>query len=179
MRRREKKRDKIFTRIWKRIKDPWKSLKPRDRLPSPRADANDEVLALWSKDVDPQFNNDDEKAEATLAAAESVQCSGRKKTAITVTHYKRGRVHHHFIGVDICIRVKGGGKTSQIYSIRQSILKDPIAFYQKFVDEQQKKEINDILIRYNRTLLVVDPRICEPKKFSGRGAHSRFQKSYR
>lgn len=46
--------------MWKRIKDPWKSLKPRDRLPSPRADANDEVLALWSKDVDPQFNNDDE-----------------------------------------------------------------------------------------------------------------------
>ncbi|CAN0838642.1 40S ribosomal protein S16 [Linum grandiflorum] len=29
------------------------------------------------------------------------------------------------------------------------------------------------------TLLVVDPGHCEPKKFGGRGARSKFQKSYR
>jgi hypothetical protein len=28
-------------------------------------------------------------------------------------------------------------------------------------------------------LLVADPRRCEPKKFGGRGARARFQKSYR
>ena len=28
-------------------------------------------------------------------------------------------------------------------------------------------------------LIVADPRRCEPKKFGGRGARSRFQKSYR
>ncbi|KAF3667833.1 40S ribosomal protein S16 [Capsicum annuum] len=149
-----------------------------------------------------------QKAEATPAAAEFVQCFGRKKTAIAITHCKRDRGlikingvpielvqpeilrckafepilllgHHRFAGVDMRIRVKGGGKTSQIYGIRQSIAKSLVAFYQKFVDEQQKKEIKDILIRYNRTLLVVDPRRCEPKKFGGRGARSRFQKSYR
>ncbi|KAK4372378.1 hypothetical protein RND71_007762 [Anisodus tanguticus] len=148
-----------------------------------------------------------QKAEAT-AAVESVQCFGRKKTAVAVTHCKRGRGlikingvpielvqpeilrykafepilllgRHRFAGVDMRIRVKGGGHTSQIYAIRQSIAKALVAFYQKFVDEVQKKEIKDILIRYDRTLLVADPRRCEPKKFGGRGARSRFQKSYR
>lgn len=32
------------------------------------------------------------------------------------------------------------------------------------VDEQAKKEIKDILLGYDRTLLVADPRRCEPKK---------------
>ncbi|EHA8589656.1 hypothetical protein COCNU_scaffold011788G000010 [Cocos nucifera] len=77
------------------------------------------------------------------------------------------------------IRVRGGGKTSQIYAIRQSIANAVLAFYQKHVDEQSKKEIRDILVRYDRTLLVADPHRCEPKKFSGRGARTRFQKSYR
>jgi len=149
-----------------------------------------------------------QKQEAAAATVESVQCFGRKKTAVAVTHCKRGRGlikingvpielvqpeilrykafepilllgRHRFAGVDMRIRVKGGGHTSQIYAIRQSIAKALVAFYQKFVDEQQKKEIKDILIRYDRTLLVADPRRCEPKKFGGRGARSRFQKSYR
>ncbi|PQQ21659.1 uncharacterized protein Pyn_15102 [Prunus yedoensis var. nudiflora] len=85
-------------------------------------------------------------------AIESVQCFGRKKTAVAVTYCKRGRGlikingcpielvepeilrfkayepilllgRHRFAGVDMRIRVKGGGHTSQIYAIRQSIAK--------------------------------------------------------
>jgi len=37
----------------------------------------------------------------------------------------------------------------------------------------------DVLLSYDRTLLVADPRRMEPKKFGGRGARARFQKSYR
>lgn len=88
-------------------------------------------------------------------------------------------VRHRFSDVDMRIRVKGGGHTSQIYAIRQSITKALVAFYQKYVDEQSKREIKEILNRYDRTLLVSDPRRCEPKKFGGRGARARFQKSYR
>ncbi|KAK6241078.1 hypothetical protein SCA6_006467 [Theobroma cacao] len=145
---------------------------------------------------------------AEKASIESVQCFGRKKTAVAVTYCKRGRGlikingcpielvepeilrfkavepilllgRQRFAGVDMRIRVKGGGHTSQIYAIRQSIAKALVAFYQKYVDEQSKKEIKDILVRYDRTLLVADPRRCEPKKFGGRGARARFQKSYR
>ncbi|KAI4318406.1 hypothetical protein MLD38_026981 [Melastoma candidum] len=143
-----------------------------------------------------------------LANQQAVQCFGRKKTAVAVTLCKRGRGlikingvpieliqseilrfkayepililgRHRFAGVDMRITVKGGGQTSQIYAIRQSIAKALVTYYQKFVDEQSKKEIKDILIRYDRTLLVADPRRCEPKKFGGRGARARFQKSYR
>ncbi|CAH9057791.1 unnamed protein product [Cuscuta europaea] len=142
------------------------------------------------------------------APIESVQCFGRKKTAVAVTHCKRGRGlikingypieliqpeilrykalepilllgRNRFAGVDMRIRITGGGQTSQIYAIRQSISKALVSFYQKYVDEQSKKEIKDILVRYDRTLLVADPRRSEPKKAGGPGARARFQKSYR
>ncbi|KAL6987195.1 40S ribosomal protein S16 [Sarracenia purpurea var. burkii] len=80
---------------------------------------------------------------------------------------------HRFAGVDMRICAKGSGHTSQIYA------KALIVFYQKYVDEQSKKEIKDILVCYDRTFLVTDPWRCEPKKFDGRGARARFQKSYR
>ena len=35
------------------------------------------------------------------------------------------------------------------------------------------------LLQYDRTLLVADPRRCEPKKYGGSGARARCQKSYR
>merc|ERR1711883_52377 len=74
--------------------------------------------------------------------------------------------------VDIRIRVKGGGHTAQIYAIRQAIAKALVAWYQKYVDEASKRELKDILMSYDRTLLVADPRRPEPKKFGGRGARS-------
>jgi ribosomal protein S9 len=44
-------------------------------------------------------------------------------------------VHDHFptllSQVDIRVRVKGGGTTSQIYAIRQAIAKGMVAYYQK------------------------------------------------
>uniref|UniRef100_A0A8B9PVF1 Small ribosomal subunit protein uS9 n=1 Tax=Apteryx owenii TaxID=8824 RepID=A0A8B9PVF1_APTOW len=64
-------------------------------------------------------------------------------------------------------------------AIRQAISKALVAYYQKYVDEASKKEIKDILIQYDRTLLVADPRRCESKKFGGPGARARYQKSYR
>ena len=36
-----------------------------------------------------------------------------------------------FANMDIRIRVKGGGYTSQIYAIRQAIAKSVVAYYQK------------------------------------------------
>ena len=84
-----------------------------------------------------------------------------------------------FSVVDIRVRVTGGGHTSQIYAIRQAIAKSIVAYYQKFVDEYTKNQLKQALIQYDRTLLVADSRRCEPKKFGGKGARSRFQKSYR
>merc|ERR1719479_125038 len=82
-------------------------------------------------------------------------------------------------GVDIRVRVNGGGTVAQIYAIRQAISKALVAFYQRYVDEASKQEIKQILLSYDRSLLVADPRRKEPKKFGGRSARARFQKSYR
>ncbi|KYQ89343.1 40S ribosomal protein S16 [Tieghemostelium lacteum] len=81
--------------------------------------------------------------------------------------------------VDIRVRVRGGGSVAQIYAVRQAIAKAIVAYYQKYVDEQSKNEIKKALLEYDRLLLVSDPRRCEAKKFGGRGARARFQKSYR
>merc|ERR1712160_50757 len=55
--------------------------------------------------------------------------------------------------VDIRLRVKGGGFTSQIYAMRQAIAKGIVAYYQKYIDEASKKEIKDILMAYDRSSL--------------------------
>jgi small subunit ribosomal protein S16e len=81
--------------------------------------------------------------------------------------------------LDIRLRVNGGGHVSQIYAIRQAISKAVVAFYQKYVDEQAKAEVQKLLMEYDRTLLVADPRRMEPKKFGGQGARVRRQMSYR
>ncbi|KAG9509289.1 40S ribosomal protein S16, partial [Fragariocoptes setiger] len=138
----------------------------------------------------------------------AVQVFGRKKTATAVAYCKAGKGlikvndrpldlvepqvlkfkliepillvgQDKFSDIDIRVRVKGGGRVAQIYAARQAISRALVAYYQKYVDEASKKEIKDILVQYDRTLLVSDPRRCEPKKFGGPGARARYQKSYR
>ncbi|KAL7079035.1 hypothetical protein ACQ4LE_001557 [Meloidogyne hapla] len=146
--------------------------------------------------------------EKPQVTAQPVQVFGRKKTATAVAFAKKGKGlikvngrpleylqpeilrmklqepllivgKDKFAGMDIRIRVKGGGHVAQIYAIRQSIAKVLVAYYQKNVDEQSKKELKDQLVAYDRNLLVADPRRHEPKKFGGPGARARYQKSYR
>eukprot|EP00542_Grammatophora_oceanica_P014400 CAMPEP_0194045740 /NCGR_PEP_ID=MMETSP0009_2-20130614/17944_1 /TAXON_ID=210454 /ORGANISM="Grammatophora oceanica, Strain CCMP 410" /LENGTH=143 /DNA_ID=CAMNT_0038690693 /DNA_START=60 /DNA_END=491 /DNA_ORIENTATION=+ len=143
-----------------------------------------------------------------MAPAKSVQVFGKKKTATAVAFAKEGRGlikvngqpienvkpeqlrlkvfepvlilgQDKFSSLDIRVRVKGGGTTAQIYAIRAAIAKAVVAYYAKYVDESAKNELRKTLLEYDRNLLVSDPRRCEPKKYGGRSARSRFQKSYR
>ena len=84
-----------------------------------------------------------------------------------------------FENLNIRVRVRGGGSCSQVLAIRQAIAKAVISYTQKYDDEQVKRELKELLIQYDKSLLVADPRRCEPKKFGGPGARARFQKSYR
>jgi len=144
-----------------------------------------------------------------------VQCFGRKKNAVAVAAVKSGkgvlRVNgspiellepqslrvkvlepilllglKRFQNLDIRVRVRGGGYVAQIYAIRQALSKGVVAYYQKYVNETEKREIkgmyfnnSELLLQYDRSLLVADPRRCEPKKYGGPGARARYQKSYR
>merc|ERR1712023_338992 len=118
------------------------------------------------------------EATSSMSAVESVQSFGRKKSAVAVSYCKKGRGlikingcpielvepellrykvfepilllgRERFAIMDLRIRVKGGGYTSQIYAIRQAIAKSVVSYYQKYVDEAQKKEIKEILVSYD------------------------------
>ena len=84
-----------------------------------------------------------------------------------------------FTGVTMRIRVRGGGPSNQVYAIRQAIARGLILYYQKYEDEQSKRELKEVFEQYDRNLIVADYRRCEPKKFGGPGARARRQKSYR
>jgi small subunit ribosomal protein S16e len=84
----------------------------------------------------------------------------------------------NFEVLDIRVRVKGGGHTSQVYAIRQAIAKALVAYYAKYVDAFSAMELKKKLVSYDRTLLIADPRRMEPKKFGGPGARARRQKRY-
>ncbi|TID28759.1 hypothetical protein CANINC_002278 [Pichia inconspicua] len=146
--------------------------------------------------------------EETKIVIPSVQTFGKKKNATAVAHVKQGKglikvngcpitlvepeiLRHKvyeplllvgldkFAGLDIRIKVTGGGHVSQVYAIRQAIAKGLIAYTAKYVDEASKNELKKVFAAYDRTLLIADARRMEPKKFGGRGARARFQKSYR
>jgi small subunit ribosomal protein S9 len=74
--------------------------------------------------------------------------------------------------IDINVRVSGGGYMGQADATRTAIAK---AILQWKKDEKLRKAFLD----YDRTLLAGDSRRTEPKKFGGRSARAKKQKSYR
>jgi len=143
-----------------------------------------------------------------MASYQAVQTFGKKKTATAVAHAREGKGlvkvngspislvqpeilrfkvyeailiagEDRFQDIDIRVRVKGGGHTSQVYAIRQAIAKALVAYYAKYVDASSALELKKMYVAYDKTLMIADPRRMEPKKFGGQGARARRQKSYR
>ncbi|KAI0032722.1 ribosomal protein S9 [Vararia minispora EC-137] len=131
-----------------------------------------------------------------MSASKAVQTFGKKKTATAVAHAREGKGliringspinllkpemlrfkvyeavlvagEDSFAGIDVRVRVKGGGHTSQVYAIRQAIAKAIVAYYAKYVDAYSAIELKKKLVSR-----------MEPKKFGGAGARARRQKSY-
>jgi len=86
---------------------------------------------------------------------------------------------NQFKNLSIRVRVKGSGSMAQVMAVRMAIAKGLIAYTQKYKDEQSKRELKDLFLQYDKGLMVSDSRRCEPKKFGGKGARARYQKSYR
>ena len=74
--------------------------------------------------------------------------------------------------LEITVNVNGGGVIGQAQAARTAIAKGICAF-------TKDDELRALYLDYDRFLLVTDPRRVEPKKFKGRKARARFQKSYR
>ena len=74
--------------------------------------------------------------------------------------------------VDIDVKVIGGGVMGQAEAARMVIAKGLVQWTGDI-------ELKEKFSHYDRTMLVGDPRRSEPKKYGGRGARARRQKSYR
>ncbi|HID71516.1 MAG TPA: 30S ribosomal protein S9 [Thermoplasmata archaeon] len=135
-----------------------------------------------------------------MSTKKIVTTSGKRKTAIAraVTRAGKGRIRINSIPleiyqpelarlkimepikiagdkvnkIDIDVNVKGGGFMGQADAIRTAIAKGIV----KYFDD---KDLKEFLLKYDRSLLVNDPRRKEPKHQLGRGARKKRQKSYR
>lgn len=79
--------------------------------------------------------------------------------------------------VDIIVKVDGGGQMGQADAIRTALARGLVHYNggAEGIDE----ELRDEYLRFDRSLLVNDPRRKEPKHQLGRGARRKWQKSYR
>lgn len=84
----------------------------------------------------------------------------------------------HFIdektkrGIDIKVKIKGGGYMGQADAARTAIARALLAW----IDSE---ELRIKYIEYDRHMIVGDPRRREPKHFGGPGARAKYTKSYR
>jgi len=75
-------------------------------------------------------------------------------------------------GIDMDIKVSGGGIMGQANAARTAIARG-------LVEWTQDMDLKNLFQEYDRNLLVNDSRKKEAKKFGGRGARAKKQKSYR
>jgi small subunit ribosomal protein S9 len=132
----------------------------------------------------------------------TVQASGKRKTAIAravLKHPSKGQIkinnvplnlyepeiarlriqevleianHPKLEKCDITVRVRGGGTMGQTDAVRMAIAKS----INKFIGT---KTIERAFREYDDSLLSGDSRRTEPKKFGGKKARARRQKSFR
>ena len=137
----------------------------------------------------------------------SVESSGKRKTAIARASVKKGKGRVRINGspieimqpemarmkameplaiadamnrlakADINVSVEGGGTMGQVDAIRTAIARG-LVFWNDGA-EGEDEQLRDEYLRFDRSLLVNDPRRKEPKHQMGRGARKKKQKSYR
>ncbi|MFX0091453.1 MAG: 30S ribosomal protein S9 [Candidatus Hodarchaeota archaeon] len=74
--------------------------------------------------------------------------------------------------LDIKVKVRGGGVMSQAEAVKISIARALVKY-------TNSEELRHKYIKYDRSMLVGDPRRKEPKKFGAKGARAKYTKSYR
>ena len=74
--------------------------------------------------------------------------------------------------VDVKVKVKGGGFMGQAEASRTAIAK-------ALTKWTRSSHLRSVFLKYDRTMIAGDPRHSETKKYGGRSARARKQKSYR
>jgi small subunit ribosomal protein S9 len=133
-------------------------------------------------------------------AKKTISSSGKRKTSIARASFKEGlgvvRINKQLLDVvepalvrekiqqpihlagdlakrlNISVTVRGGGVMGQADAARTAIARG-------LIDWTNDLSMKDLFLKQDRSLLVNDYRQKEPKKFGGKGARARRQKSYR
>jgi small subunit ribosomal protein S9 len=74
--------------------------------------------------------------------------------------------------VDINVSVRSGGIVGQAEAVRMAIAKGLVEYF-------NDKNLRDVYMKYDRNLLVYDPRRNEPHHGSGRGASKRGSRKHK
>lgn len=130
----------------------------------------------------------------------TINSSGKRKTSIARASFKEGqgvvKINKKLLNVvepelirekiqeplniagdvakqlNITVTIRGGGMMGQADAARTAIARG-------LVDWTNDLNMKDLFLKQDRSLLVNDYRQKEPKKFGGKGARARRQKSYR
>ena len=118
---------------------------------------------------------DQEKVDIVMGVFSSAHC---------VPMAQQVDARKKFMWANVCVASSVFKDKNLHYVFRAQVHSDQFgeascSFLAEQAKSKLKKEVKDLLLSYDRTLLVADPRRCEPKKFGGPGARARFQKSYR
>jgi small subunit ribosomal protein S9 len=133
-------------------------------------------------------------------AKKTISSSGKRKTSIARASFKEGtgiiRINKKLLDVvepalvrekiqqplylagdltkrlNISVTINGGGVMGQADAARTAIARG-------LIDWTNDLNLKDLFLKQDRSLLVNDYRQKEPKKFGGKGARARRQKSYR
>jgi small subunit ribosomal protein S9 len=133
-------------------------------------------------------------------AKKTISSSGKRKTSIARASFKEGlgvvRINKQLLDVvepalvrekiqqplhlagdvakrlNISVTIRGGGVMGQADAARTAIARG-------LIDWTNDLSMKDLFLKQDRSLLVNDYRQKEPKKFGGKGARARRQKSYR
>jgi len=81
-------------------------------------------------------------------------------------------VSDKFKEVDVSVKVEGGGWVAQARAVMTALARG-ISRWTRSVT------VKKTLTSYDTHMISGDPRMKEPKKYGGKGARKRFQKSYR
>jgi small subunit ribosomal protein S9 len=133
-------------------------------------------------------------------AKKTISSSGKRKTSIARASFKEGtgivRINKKLLDVvepalvrekiqqplylagdltkrlNISVTINGGGVMGQADAARTAIARG-------LIEWTNDLNLKDLFLKQDRSLLVNDYRQKEPKKFGGKGARARRQKSYR
>jgi small subunit ribosomal protein S9 len=78
--------------------------------------------------------------------------------------------------IDIDVNVKGGGFMGRANATRTAVARGLVDWIDNV---EERSQLKSAFLAYDRNLLVNDMRRKEAKKFGGKGARARKQKSYR